>query len=451
MPFSRSVSRRVVVVGLLVGCNDAVTLAINSDRPVPQAIDSICVGVADISPSGGHFGKVYRLEDKLAKLPQTLRIDAGNAQAAWAWVRGDRGGVAAVRAGHLVDFGGDVTLDLDRCERGAAGPPAIVGDAAGPAAARLVVSHGANGQVVVAIGATTAVLDVIDGTLVATAAPDPPAGTLVAAIAVDVDGDCDDDLVVAASGGPPILWIREGTSFTLGNALGGAAVATIAAADVDRDGDTDLVTGGGNTLTLWLNDGSGTYTLDEMGKLSGEGRVTSIRAVALGDLDGDGNPDLVVGQAGAPLVAWLGAADASGSFEPSDAVVPPVPLDVVRMELADADGDFDPDLAVAVSGAPLRLYIDRDGRLEDQTFVRLESPVPTANAIAIGGWDPGCEPDAVIAGDGETQALRGQPGGGFGVDGSAPAATDVVMTDLDDDGDLDAVISTAEGARWLAR
>ena len=33
----------------------------------------------------------------------------------------------------------------------------------------------------------------------------------------------------------------------------------------------------------------------------------------------------------------------------------------------------------------------------------------------------------------------------------APAATDVVMIDLDSDGALDAVVSTSEGAVWLAR
>jgi len=31
------------------------------------------------------------------------------------------------------------------------------------------------------------------------------------------------------------------------------------------------------------------------------------------------------------------------------------------------------------------------------------------------------------------------------------AANDVVMIDLDEDGDLDAVIATPEGVRWLAR
>jgi hypothetical protein len=449
-PVLRSVAGAITLL-LFVGCNDAVTLVVESDRPVPSAIDSICVGVADVSQAGGHFGRDYRLEDKLAALPQTLRIEAGKASAAWAWVRADHGGVPVAHAGHLIDFNDTVTLSLDGCVKGGNTAPAVTGDALGPANARLVVSHGATGQVVVAIGATvTSVLDVERGKLVATDGP-APGGTLVDAIALDVDGDCDDDLLVATTDGPPVLWLRSGGTFTVGPALGGSAVTAIAAADVDRDGDIDIVTGTADSLQLWLNDGSGTYTLDQDNKLSAAGRLASLTALALGDLDGDGSPDLVAGQAGDPLRGWVGDAQGSGAFRPTDAIVPPVPLAVTRMQMVDIDGDFDPDLAVVVAGAPLHLYIDRDGLLEDQTFARLAPPIPTANAIAIGGWDPGCEPDAIIAGDGETAALRGAPGGTLEADASAPPASDVVMVDLDDDGKLDAVIATQEGARWLVR
>ncbi len=425
---------------------------------MPQAIDAICVGIADVDASGGQFGQLYRLEGDLAGLPQTLRIEGGGASAAWAWVRGDRGGVPVVRAGSLVDFAANISLDLDRCEVGAAGAPRTIGEPVGPADARLVVSHGANGQLVVALGvalgggpgATAAVIDAQGETLVTTVGPELSAGALTAVIAADLDGDCDDDLVLAASGGPPVFWIRDATGFTLGSTLGTDPVAALTFGDVDRDGDTDLITGGGGTLSLWRNDGSGAYARDGAA-LAGEGRVTAISALALGDLDGDGTPDLVVGQAGGPLAAWLGERDGTGSFLPADAVVPPVPLDVLRLALVDVDGDFDPDLVVAVRSAPLRLYIDREGSLEDQTFVRFPAPIPRANAIAIGGWDAGCEPDAVIAGTTESQTLRGQPTEVFEAEGTVAGGGDVVMVDLDDDGDLDAMLATPEGVRWLAR
>lgn len=447
---SRVVVAVAVVLTGALGCSDAITLEIAGDRPVPTAIDAICVGVGDPSPGGGQFGRGYRLEGALASLPQTLRVEAGAAAGAWTWVRGDRGGVPVAGAAAAIDFSGDVTLSLDRCVRGPAGTPAVVGEPAGPGGARLVASQGVGGTVVVAIGATADLLDARSGALRAEPAPAPPAGVVVAVVAADLDGDCDDDLVIATDGAPPALWRRDGRTFVEVGALGTTAVAALAAADVDRDGDVDLVTGEGGTLSLWRNDGGGTLSRDAPA-LAGAGRVTAISALALGDLDADGNPDLVVGQRGGVLAAWLGEPGGTGSFLAADAAVPPVPLDVARLVLADLDGDFDPDLAVVVRGGALRLYVDRDGRLEDQSFVRLPQPAPIAHAIAVGGWDDGCEPDAVIASDDAGAALRGTPGGALVTDAPTPPATDVVLADLDDDGDLDALLSGPQGVTWLAR
>ncbi len=173
-------------------------------------------------------------------------------------------------------------------------------------------------------------------------------GVVRDAIAADLDGDCDDDLVIATSDGPPVFWLRSGAAFLEGAALDGSSVDALAAADLDRDGDVDLITGAGTVLRVWRNDGSGAFTEDPAA-LSSDGRVQSIRALGVADLDGDGNPDLVVGQAGDPLRAWLGDSGGSGSLFAADAVISPVSLDDARLTLADVDGDFDPDLAVAVA------------------------------------------------------------------------------------------------------
>jgi hypothetical protein len=324
------------------------------------------------------------------------------------------------------------------------------GDPVGPGNALLAASHGQGGTFVVAVtvdGATLLHMSNRGGLASGSQTMPPlPAGKPVAIIAADVDSDCDDDLIIATDGAAPVVWLRDRDQLTAGTTIGDVTDAAIAAADLDGDGDTDVVTGGGNRLELFRNDGSGTFTASP--GLSAGSRATAISALALGDLDGDGNADLVVGQAGPPLVAWLGS---GASFTPADGVIPAVPLDVKRFSLGDADGDFDPDLAVLVDGAPLRLYIDRDGRLEDQSFIRIPQPAPAANALAFGGWDPGCPPDAVIASDAGAPALRGLDGGAFESELAGPAAHDVLMTDIDDDGDLDAIFATAEGVQWLGR
>lgn len=435
--------RRFALLIIVAGCGDAITLEIDSDRPIPQAIDGMCVGVADNDVGGGHFGQAYAVD----KLPQTLRVEAGNADSALAWVRADRGGSPVLyRAAHI-NFGDDVTLALDKCQVGGSGAPATHGDPIGPPGALIAASHGQGGTLVVAIAPGAAsLLRVLNGQLAGFEAPALPAGKPVALVTADLDGDCDDDVIIATDAAAPVIWIREGAKFREAASIGDVAVAALATADADRDGDMDVVLGGGNRLQLWRNDGAG--NLDLSNGLAAGTRATAISALALGDLDGDGNPDLVVGQVNRPLVAWLGSV---ATFTAADGVVPPVVLDVKRLTLSDADNDFDPDLAVSVAGAPMRLYIDRDGRLEDQSFVRLPQPAPIANGIALGGWDAGCEPDAIIAADTSSFALRGVPNGNFEADADAAAATDAILVDIDDDGDLDAILSTTEGVRWLAR
>ncbi len=439
---------RALVCALPTACSGPITLEIAGDRPVPTAIDALCVGIADTNARGGQFGAPYRLEGDLASLPQTLRVEPGSADEAWAWVRGDRGGVPVARAARRIDFGDDVTLSLDRCERGPSGTPSMIGEPVGPVDAKLAASQGQGGTIVVAAGALVQIIDARGSSLTVREAPFPP-GIVRAVIAADLDRDCDDDIVLVIEGGAPIVWRRDGAELVEAGRLGTLAIDAVAAADVDRDGDLDLVAGGGSTLALYLNDGAGGFTHADA-RLSSSGRATDIVALALGDLDGDGNTDLVVGQRGQPLVAWLGDPDGTGTFRPSDAVVPAVPLDVASVSLVDADGDFDPDLAVAVRGGPLRLYVNRDGRLEDQTFVRLPQPTPSAAAIAFGGWDPGCEPDAILASE-TSIVLRGTPTGELVTDADAPPASDAIYADIDDDGDLDAILATPDGVVWLAR
>jgi hypothetical protein len=438
---------------LLAGCNHDITLIIASDRPIPAGVDAMCVGVADTSPGGGHFGKLYPLQDRLAVLPQTLRVAPGGADSALAWVRGDRAGVPVALASTRLDFSGEASVKFDRCQVGPAGLPHPVGNPVGPTNALLVASEGQGGTVVVAVGADgAALLDAHNGGLVARSVPTPPPGRPVALVAADLDGDCDDDVIVATDAAPPEIWLRESNGFVDAGPLGTAQIAALATGDVNHDGYVDVITGGAGNVTLYYNDGKG-HPMPAMMQPSSSGLV-AVSALALGDVNNDGNVDLIAGQANNVLQAWLGHAD--GTFGPGNGVVPQITLDVERLQLVDIDGDFAPDLAVAVRNGPLHLYLDRDGQLGDHTPVLSPVvPAPVAHALAFGGWDDACEVDAVIAADAGGMGVptwHGTMGAVFTAEAAiAPASTDVVMVDIDDDGDLDAVFATSEGAVWLAR
>jgi len=126
----------------------------------------------------------------------------------------------------------------------------------------------------------------------------------------DVDGDGDFDLV---SGGgfadlssvPDRLWLNNGSGvFTLSTDFpaGEGLAMGIEFADVDADGDLDaLIANGteghlpvpGGFAQLYRNDGSGVFTVDaDFASAPWNENLTSTNAIRTGDLDGDGDLDL---------------------------------------------------------------------------------------------------------------------------------------------------------------
>ncbi|MEZ6048655.1 MAG: FG-GAP-like repeat-containing protein [Planctomycetaceae bacterium] len=113
----------------------------------------------------------------------------------------------------------------------------------------------------------------------------------------DVDGDGDLDAVIANRIGGNIVLVNNGNGqFTdSGQRLGNRETYDVGLADFDADGDLDFIAV--NSLTfynmLWVNNGSGQFTSanQPLG-------TNSSRSVAVGDLDGDGDIDAYVANAG---------------------------------------------------------------------------------------------------------------------------------------------------------
>ncbi|MFV2070298.1 MAG: FG-GAP-like repeat-containing protein, partial [Pirellulales bacterium] len=263
------------------------------------------------------------------------------------------------------------------------------------------------------------------------------AAVLNAAVLGDVDGDGDLDAVVVNWRAASQLWLNDGRGrFTnSGQAFGTRWAGTdVALADLDGDGDLDLFftnkSGPEAGNHVWLNDGFGRFV--DTGQRLGSGNSM---AVALDDLDGDGDVDALVANYDGVNRVWLN--DGSGQFSHSGQEFGR--RDSRDVQLADFDGDGDIDALVVQRTSTSKIW------LNDGTGVFV---LKTPNVGAAGNWsaalgdvDGDGDTDAYLAGEEANQVWLNDGAAGFHQVPAGLASSSVALGDLDGDGDLDALIT----------
>ncbi|MEM7202095.1 MAG: VCBS repeat-containing protein [Planctomycetota bacterium] len=276
----------------------------------------------------------------------------------------------------------------------------------------------------------------------------------------DIDGDGDLDLVLANTQGPGIrgdnsVYLNNGAGFFTDATAGRLPAANdwstdIALGDVDGDGDLDLIVANappgfaGKRNQLYLNDGGGTF-IDFTADLLPPLADVSL-AVAVADVDGDGDVDLMFGNAGQNRL-YLN--DGSGRFTHATAHLPPDLATSADVVLTDVDGDGDPDVVVANSIQSNRLYVnDGTGVMADVSATRLPPNVDASFAVTAADADGDGDVDLVFGNSGDENVLL--LNNGIGVFQEAAAAglpPDVLDTrglafaDVDRDGDQDLLLA----------
>ena len=119
----------------------------------------------------------------------------------------------------------------------------------------------------------------------------------------------------------------------------GEGPVSIFAADMDGDGDPDLVAGGSRYIWVLFNDGEGAFPTCWW-ELVQDWRI---RAIGGGDLDGDGDIDVATDAMDDSIVVLMNAGD--GTLSPYSSS--PLEFLVRTITVADLDGDGDLDLATS--------------------------------------------------------------------------------------------------------
>jgi hypothetical protein len=285
---------------------------------------------------------------------------------------------------------------------------------------------------------------------------------------VDVDGDGDLDVAVA---GPDFSWypnqtIHRSAAFPAASTIDAAADFPywVSAADLDRDGDQDAlivnapVTGGAGIRWRENTDGAGSF-----GPASLIASAYVARVIRVGDLDRDGDPDLVTASnPGATRLSWHEntAGDASSWTTQFISSTYPSPS---CADVGDIDRDGDLDVIAgssAIEGSSLAWFENTAG----------DASAWSRQAISAVQYYPTDVRLADVDGDGDLDAFYNEVG--FATiawkentagDGSAwsdhiiengmstTVPNTVEPVDVDGDGDVDVVVASrgSNNSAWF--
>ncbi|MBU1050250.1 VCBS repeat-containing protein [Candidatus Bipolaricaulota bacterium] len=233
-------------------------------------------------------------------------------------------------------------------------------------------------------------------------------------------------LLLAASHQP------KGDLFSKGSPVGDSRSWAVALADLDEDGDLDaLVANATGGSKLWINDGNAAFAEHEQ-------RLPNARAAQLADIDGDSSPDILLADWSGPFLVWRNNRDGTFSEVPQDQQFG----GAIDMALADLDGDGDLDAVLGRSGPDVILLNNGFGVFTD-TGQRLGTSISAE--VELGDMDLDGDMDVVVDGwDGDGHVWLNDGAAMFSsnypLTGPDWHVNGLALGDLDDDGDLDALL-----------
>lgn len=272
----------------------------------------------------------------------------------------------------------------------------------------------------------------------------------------DIDNDKDLDMLFSNVGDVIDIYENNGAGF--GNERDGFInlpdKGTLAFGDWDNDGDLDLVAGsnepnafGSEKLSISENEGDTTFKLEWL-QSTPENQQSNSQAIALGDFDGNGGQDFVIGT-GLPNVSPLFKIDNGltivNQFGEGESTY--------TVAWADVDNDGDLDLSLGNYGSNDYVFRNDNGVISN-TPIWDSARVDFTTKMAWADWDRDGDLDLALglsSFGGGTAANQLYENNGFNTSGmlqldliwispTQEGTTDLVWGDWDSDGDPDLLV-----------
>jgi hypothetical protein len=289
----------------------------------------------------------------------------------------------------------------------------------------------------------------------ATGIPVGPNVVATSAVAGDLDGDGDVDLIFVGVGAHYLFLNQSSGRFSAtGTAIGNETNTSygIALGDVNGNGHLDVVTANGDQATrLYLNNGHGSFPAT--GTAIDAGGIGSLLTAVLADVNGDGRPDLLLGASQGTNRLHLN--NGSGGFLPASAIGSGA-INTLSLAVGDVDGDGHPDVIAGTGSSHLsRVYLNDGSGGFAGPGIAFGSVGESTYSVVLADMNGDGHLD-VLAGNRDginrlyrNDGLGGYDGSGIAIGSETDNTYRLAVGDLNGDGHLDVVVGNVNQTNKL--
>jgi len=281
----------------------------------------------------------------------------------------------------------------------------------------------------------------------------------------DIDGDGDLDVVAGLYGDNQVAWYENdgspsdgGWTHHIVKDYSGNGIEDVFVADIDDDGDLDIISadGNGDKILYHINDGTpgnGAWSTNTV--VSGSD-ADGVLSVHVADIDNDGDLDIIAALFMESKSIWIenDGSPNDGGWTSHDVYTSDSDKEPYDVVVGDIDGDGDLDILEADQSNKIYWY-ENDGTPDDGTWsqTKIKGGLTDAHVVAIADMDNDGDLDVIsaayTAGKVSWHVNDGSPDGAVWTTyeiGTPTKPTSLFPVDIDYDGDIDIISSAETGA-----